>query len=325
MNTNYTIEQAFVSKISYNSPIQIRPSVEQCRAANRHLSVSVDIDRCDKANTFLTAITARIECNSGREKVFFFFEMTYLVIVRFESVEGLSDSQLGYVLYVDVPQREYDKVRNAVWNITAQSGLEPIMLPDHNFSEEARNPDDNIDYRWAIRELYKDKRWGSDFMNILSSFTSNPYDYYSSPFYRHYFRFIRPVEYSHPDFEQCADELWDILFQLLFANFDVQCELVASDNGLPQLRFSYLKFENKQVSELTLPELKLLLLALVSDIMSLVLPHICYVDIDQTYSDSLPTDCQPTLDELMTLYRGTDNDTQQLFAHRTHQRILASR
>ena len=119
-----------------------------------------------------------------------------------------------------------------------------------------------IDYRWIIQTLSRGEQ-GQEFFDLYSAINPNPYSYSESELYLHYFRLFNPVEYLHPTFDECDNNMWNMLLQLLFGNLTAECTLTHStDNTLPELEFSYPPVGTMKCSELTTDILKPLLLCL---------------------------------------------------------------
>ena len=168
---------------------------------------------------------------------------------------------------------------------------------------------EKIDYSWIIRELSSGTS-GSEFFEIYSELTPEPYSYTHSPLYLHYFRFFVPVEYHHPQFAECDEQLWSLLFQLLFGNPAAECSLV--QNGyLLELKFHYRHFGTMLAHNLTLETLKPLLLCLLSDAFAIILPHIATPTLDPIYSSLLPTTRHLYKEEDVTLYSGADKNNAE--------------
>lgn len=93
-------------------------------------------------------------------------------------------------------------------------------------------------------------------------------DYESLPIYKCYYRFFTPIEYHHPDFEECDESIWPILFQMLYGSFKSQCQVIDAEQGLPEIEFTYEHFQERTISSLNLEELKELLSDLVTEALT---------------------------------------------------------
>lgn len=140
--------------------------------------------------------------------------------------------------------------------------------PDSSESEK-------IDFQWMINF-----DWANDdpeLMEAIQNFWAvysghlgeDPFaDYESLPIYKCYYRFFTPIEYLHPDFEECDESIWPILFQMLYGSFKSQCQVIDAEQGLPEIEFSYEHFQDRTVSSLSLEELKELLSDLITEALA---------------------------------------------------------
>lgn len=102
--------------------------------------------------------------------------------------------------------------------------------------------------------------------------------------YDYYYRFIIPVEYEHPDFEGCDKETWDVLYQLLFGNFRIDCHLKEYIDGTLELCFCDAEGFDRAVSDLSVYELDVLIfnlwIALGVDVLPVTEPEQLNLDIE---------------------------------------------
>lgn len=142
---------------------------------------------------------------------------------------------------------------------------------------------EKIDFQWMINfdwanedpELLKAVQ---DFWAVYSSHLVEDtfVDYESLPIYKCYYRFFTPIKYHHPDFKECDDSIWPILFQMLYGSFQSECDVDDNMIGLPEIKFTYYSdkertkyvFMNRTISSLTLEELKELLSDLITEALT---------------------------------------------------------
>lgn len=179
-----------------------------------------------------------------------------------ESSEPLIDGISDIIESVYDVETEYPKSEQGVYN------------PFDAFRQDA--PDDpeseKIDFQWMINF-----RWAEEDMELLEAvrnfwelYSSHAgdepiKDYESLPIYKCYYRFFIPIEYLHPDFEECDESIWPILFQMLYGSFKSKCQVIDAGQGLPEIEFSYEHFQDRTISSLTLEELKELLSDLITE------------------------------------------------------------
>ena len=113
-----------------------------------------------------------------------------------------------------------------------------------------------LGYEWVLEDIrLVDDGAGVSFLNTVKESTGNSLDVYTeTPLYKYFYSFLKPIEYSHPDYEVCED-YWPMLFQLLFGE-GKNVRVIDGDNGLPEIEFDYCEDERRTVSSLTLEELK---------------------------------------------------------------------
>lgn len=86
------------------------------------------------------------------------------------------------------------------------------------------------------------------------------------PTYNYYYRFFTPVEYCHPHFEECSEELWVVLYQLLWGSLDVNCHLEEQLDGSFELVFCDEDGWKSCVSDLGIDEVYVLAMRLLVDL-----------------------------------------------------------
>ena len=168
-------------------------------------------------------------------------------------------------------------------------------------------PQENIfplGYEWIMEDIrLVDDGAGVSFLNTVKESTGNNLDVYEeNPLYKYYYRFLRPIEYSHPDYEVCED-YWPMLFQLLFGE-GKNVKVIDGDNGLPEIEFDYCEDERRTVSSLTLDELKFITSELAVKAFTDTLVEILGYDkqMDNNYADILRGDQLILKEEFHALY-----------------------
>lgn len=168
-------------------------------------------------------------------------------------------------------------------------------------------PQENIfplGYEWVLEDIrLVDDGAGVSFLNTVKDSTGNSLDVYTeTPLYKYLYRFLRPIEYSHPDYEVCED-YWPMLFQLLFGE-GKNVKVIDGDNGLPEIEFDYCEDERRTVSSLTLDELKFITSELAVKAFTDTLVEILGYDkqMDNDYADILRGDQLILKEEFHALY-----------------------
>ena len=168
-------------------------------------------------------------------------------------------------------------------------------------------PQENIfplGYEWVLEDIrLVDDGAGVSFLNTVKDSTGNSLDVYTeTPLYKYFYRFLKPIEYSHPDYEVCED-YWPMLFQLLFGE-GKNVKVIDGENGHPEIEFDYCEDERRTVSSLTLAELKHLTSELAVKAFTDTLVEILGYDkqMDNDYADILRDDQLILKEEFHALY-----------------------
>ena len=168
-------------------------------------------------------------------------------------------------------------------------------------------PQENIfplGYEWVLEDIrLVDDGAGVSFLNTVKDSTGNSLDVYTeTPLYKYFYRFLKPIEYSHPDYEVCED-YWPMLFQLLFGE-GKNVKVIDGETGHPEIEFDYCENERRTVSSLTLAELKHLTSELAVKAFTDTLVEILGYDkqMDNDYADILRDDQLILKEEFHALY-----------------------
>ena len=175
-------------------------------------------------------------------------------------------------------------------------------------------PQENIfplGYEWVLEDIrLVDDGAGVSFLNTVKDSTGNSLDVYTeTPLYKYFYRYLKPIEYSHPDYEVCED-YWPMLFQLLFGE-GKNVKVIDGDNGLPEIEFDYCEDERRTVSSLTLDELKFITSELAVKAFTDTLVEILGYDkqMDNDYADILRDDQLILKEEFHALYNTDQPNT----------------
>lgn len=174
-------------------------------------------------------------------------------------------------------------------------------------------PQENIfplGYEWVLEDIrLVDDGAGVSFLNTVKDSTGNSLDVYTeTPLYKYFYRFLTPIEYSHPDYEVCED-YWPMLFQLLFGE-GKNVKIVDGENGVPEIEFDYCEEERRTVSSLTLEELKFITSGLAVKAFTDTLVEILGYNkqMDNDYADILRDDQLILKEEFHALYNTVQPD-----------------
>lgn len=162
-----------------------------------------------------------------------------------------------------------------------------------------------LGWEWILEDvrLVEDGA-GTSFLKTVKDSTGHDLLVYEeSPLFRYFYRFLIPIEYNHPDYKECEDSYWSILFQLLFAESE-NVKVIAGDNGLPEIEFDYCEDERRTVSSLTLDELRWITSELSVKALTNTLVDILGYEkqMDTDYANRLKTDQLILKEEFYALY-----------------------
>lgn len=187
--------------------------------------------------------------------------------------------------------------------------------------EGSELPQENIfplGYEWIMEDIrLVEDGAGASFLETAKNYlekdgksTGNELlTYEENPLYKYYYRFLTPITYSHPDYEECEDSYWPMLFQLLFGE-GKNVKIIDGENGLPEIEFDYCEDGRRTVSSLTLEELKNLTSELAVKAFTDTLVEILGYNkqMDNDYADILRGDQLILKEEFHALYNTDQPD-----------------
>lgn len=295
MTPSFFITKSFVKKIVFAASDE----VQLCATPISHMETSLNADVCTSASENNIYHLVEIRVNISSETI----DNTPVcnLILDYAAIVGTpepvdDETDLNEILKIQVPKILLDNIRDIVYQVMREAGF-PFMMRDDTFdhlvrkTEEEANTDsdlfepvtankqdvwdssesEKIDFQWMINF-----KWAKDDSELLESI-QNFWAVYSAgleektfvnfeslPIYKCYYRFFTPIEYIHPDYEECDESIWPILFQMLYGSFKSQCQIIDSED-IPEIKISYEHFKDRTVSSLTLEELKELLSDLITE------------------------------------------------------------
>ena len=187
--------------------------------------------------------------------------------------------------------------------------------------EGSELPQENIfplGYEWIMEDIrLVEDGAGASFLETAKNYLEKDgkstgdelLTYEENPLYKYYYRFLTPIEYSHPDYEECEDSYWPMLFQLLFGE-GKNVKIIDGENGIPEIEFDYCEDERRTVSSLTLEELKFITSELAVKAFTDTLVEILGYDkqMDNDYADILRDDQLILKEEFHALYNTDQPD-----------------
>ena len=304
----FSVKKAFVSKLNFYIPKALltlmTPSdstkVDSITTRVRSIETTVPSE-------YFVDIDIDIKSSVNESYIKHSLSLNYLACVVIHD-KNLKKKSIQRILNFIVPQYLFNEINSIVFNTTNLTHY-PIILDKDTFVgsikdkgitriqiDEKTDADESaivpigetVDYRWIINRISSYE----GFDELLSKYklcTGNNMtdDYETQPAYKYYCRFFVPIQYSHPDFEVCAESVWAMLFQLLFSNFNTTCKVIDMKEGLPEIEFSRDGFQNVKISELSLKELLDLLDSLLLDMFGDF--TVCFADFKNINKQQLET------------------------------------
>lgn len=287
VNKTYKIENAFLASSIFG--FTGTPSLSyytNCVIDTERIRTDVSSAPVSDDGAHMVRISIQLETLNDVKDVVHVMSIVYMAFVRFYD-ENLTEEEIHDVLYTAVPRQLFDDVSSFVMDTAKRSGF-PVKLGKKTYmgsihdmgvvdiheDEDDMDDDDEfddefIDFQYILEKLSAQEEV-ADFLNaykkLVGEDVTNSFD--EMPAYSYYYKFFIPIEYNHPDYDNCDDDLWPMLFQLLFGNFNATCNIVDMGDEYPDIRFTYEEYQDKLISELTLDELKDLMEELVSDMLT---------------------------------------------------------
>lgn len=340
MTSSYVIVKAFLKNVVFESPNT--PNMFFAEHSDSSLPIDIDVNSkvANGTSIYLVELHINLSPKTNESLVIFNLDIVYSTMVNILD-ENISDKDLSDILHVEVPRKAYDTVRMLVWNITRESGFPPIMMSDYSFAEhgvekESRDKVDKEktdtyeigenqydDFRWLMDDCYSSDYEDEslmDEMNINHSLC--PYE--NLPIYKYYLRFLRPIEYRHPQNDECTDSFWPIFFRLLTGNFDVEYDLETTKNGELDIIFTYKEYKNRLVSNLSSYELKDVATQLFLDMITNLSENILLEDINTEYAETIMDDRLILKEEFFKIYNfdaSQKADTEETFVEQLYSKI----
>ncbi len=168
--------------------------------------------------------------------------------------------------------------------------------------EEDDTPCENIfplGYQWIIEDISASREMRKLWLFVKDIEEDNLYTFEKIFLYKYFYRFMKPIEYNHPDYAECEESFWPLLLQMLYAETD-DVKIIDTETGVPDIEISY-KSDRRTISSLTLEELKSLTSELATKAITDTEVSIICVGVNNNYT--LLDNHYPVLkDEILTLF-----------------------
>ena len=286
--------------------------------------------------SYIVEINVNIESATDYEIKVHDLALEYVAFVNITD-ESLDTTCIQRILNSIVPKLLFGAINAIVFNATNATGY-PLLLDrmiyedsivdngikeknecgyNNDFDDESDFDDnvidfddDIIDYQHIIKQMSTIAEANEFFATYKKHIGVNLTGNYDTvPGYTYYHRFFIPIEYNHPDFEDCDDSVWPLLFQLLFGNFDATCHIIDKGTDLPEIAFSYDVYSGL-ISDMSKTDLKSMLEDLISDMLvNISVELIGYKAINPEYGATINTNRLIRKKEFFKLYGFYDGNS----------------
>lgn len=311
MDSSFEIIKTFIKSIDFKSFDSSEMYYNAIATTNFAVNINVESKMCQEKSFYLVELYINLIAKTD-ELVETSLKLIYSVMVKIADYE--ESNRIKHIVQVDVPRSQYNYIRALIWNITLAAGIPPIMLTDNHFAlcqsnevmccseaDQGCGEEEIVNYKYILNNIEATKE-GSVFIKTFKQASDNDMSVYEDlSLYKYYYRFLRPIEYNHPDFLQCDDSFWPMLFQLLFAEAE-DVKIVDGKNVLPEIEFTYSQYENELISALSLDELKELALSLITEALTETAVTMFRINIDDEYAERMYDDRPVIKEELFALY-----------------------
>lgn len=172
----------------------------------------------------------------------------------------------GETIYESMPFKEEESVDED--DASGEKLMQELYsrLKEDRFGHPVNKDNGRVNFQSVIDEIGDTEEGDTFLQTFWNALKVNGFDSFEQiPAYYPYFYFLFPVAYNHPELENVDEEMWPMLFRLLFGNTAARCTLINGEGALPELKFSYEIFNDVCVSELDVEQLKDLLYRLMTD------------------------------------------------------------
>lgn len=313
----FIIVNKILGELVYDLPM----SLKYCPICEKEPQTNIDADvrvrkRDEIDNDYIVeidvSVTEGIINRWIKKQANFRMRLGFLVIVKVAG-EETDEKEIVEMLETEVPKSVVPDIQSLITSISDYSGLPQIWVNEHIFDAKKSLANESaalkIGYEWLINDINSSKE-GTGFLRaLIEAFGGSALEYKESPLYKYYYRFLNPIKYSHPHFDECNDEYWDFLFQLIFAECD-SIEIEETQEGIPEIIFSYEEHQKMSTSNLTLEQVKEITSDLGATALTTTMVAMFGTDINRDYGDTLPDDTQLLEWEMKELYNYKPNDTE---------------
>lgn len=300
MELNYNIIKTFLGSLEYNFPDPLK-SLFNPEDTKLKQDTTLDVKVWSANDSGCYVVDIHIEVTEGfKDNKDFQLKLVHSTLVEVEDTD-MDETEIVKILGAKVPMQMFGVVQTLVQAFTFSTGFPPVILENYDFEEhqmlvkEDEDTEPALGYAWIIKDIRSTEEGAAFLETLRNAYKDQLLEYSELALYKYYYRFMQPIEYHHPDFDNCEANFWDIFFQLIFAEAD-EVKMVDGECGIPEIIFTFPGYEPMTVSQLTLEELKSITSEMAVQAFTSSFVGLYQLTINKDYAETL-SDINPPLDE----------------------------
>lgn len=307
MEQLYSIVKTFLGELQYHFPVPLESLFTNDKSSlEQNSDIDVKVWSANSPKHYVVDI--HIDITEGFEgRMDFHMHLVYSAIIKVSEKCKREEDDIVEMLGEEVPKKVFPIVRELVKALTSSTGLPPVELAEIDFEAllvkqiKKDDPEPALGYDWLLWDI-RSTREGASFLETIDGvYGDTLLTYEDLPMYKYFYRFLKPIPYRHPDFEECESGFWDILFQLVFAESE-EVKIIDVQDGLPEIEFSFVQYRSFNLADLTLKEIKDITSALACQAFTNTMVSLYRMPIDDNYARTLSSEVPPLDFELSQLY-----------------------
>lgn len=307
-----TLVKTYLNDIQHFFPLSLEtlPYNEELEFEQR-TEISIDVKETEAMSYIVDMYIDIYETLDEQDD--FRIKLDFSSLVKINNMK-LGEKGINKILRTTVPRKMFPFVQKSVKSISEMYGFPPVLIEKDeiesvisSFGDTSLeiNKEPKLGYNWIIHNILSTKE-GASFLDTLKRACGNScLTYTQTPLYRYFYRFLKPIKYNHPNYDECDDEYWDMLLQFIIGESQ-SVDIIECENGYPDIEFEFQGYEKSRISEFSLEELKELTSDIAVESFTSTMVTLYKWNINEEYCNSLQDDEPPLVEELETLYNIKD-------------------
>lgn len=328
MKQPFQIIKTILGELQYHFPVPLESLFTNDKSSiEQNSDIDVKVWNANSPKHYVVDIHIDIaEGFEGRKD--FYINLVYSALVKVSETCKREEDDIVEMLGEEVPKKVFPIVRELVKALTNSTGLPPVVLDEIDFEAllvkhlKKDDPEPALGYDWLLWDI-RSTREGASFLETIDGvYGDKLLAYEDLPMYKYFYRFMKPIPYKHPDFEECESDFWDILFQLVFAESE-EVKIIDVQDGLPEIEFFFMQYRSFNLADLSLKEIKDITSALTCQAFTNTMVSFYRMPIDDDYAQTLSSEVPPLDVQLSQLYTPSPdmNDDDMEFIDRVRTKI----